>query len=146
VSAWETLVTLCESILTPTTVATLSGTDFNATTFSEGPRPCLQIPEVRCGDLRAFSPTGVDEVRGAARGASMLQVEDAHPDRRQAARGTPHLRLMVLGDLRDRVDPPGEKPICADGLAPRSGRPLVRGETSVAAPCRASYNLSLIHI
>ncbi len=54
-SAWETLVTRCESVLSPNALATLSDTDFSAADLlHQRATLYLQIPEARLGDLRPF--------------------------------------------------------------------------------------------
>ena len=54
-SAWETLATRCESILSPNALATLSGTDFTAAhLLRQRATLYLQVPEARLGDLRPF--------------------------------------------------------------------------------------------
>ncbi len=54
-SAWETLATRCESILSPYAVATLSGSDLTpADLLRERATLYLQIPEARLADLRPF--------------------------------------------------------------------------------------------
>jgi len=54
-SAWETLVTRCESLLSPLTLMTLSGTDLTAPDLlHERATVYLQVPEARLADLRPF--------------------------------------------------------------------------------------------
>ncbi len=54
-SAWETLVTRCEGILSPRVLATLAGSDFTAADLLHNRATLyLQIPEARLGDLRPF--------------------------------------------------------------------------------------------
>jgi type IV secretion system protein VirD4 len=54
-SAWETLVTRCDSLLSPVTLATMSGTDVDpAALLRDRATVYLQIPEARLGDLRPF--------------------------------------------------------------------------------------------
>lgn len=54
-SAWETLATRCESLLSPSTLATLSGSDFTAADLLRKRATLyLQIPEARLDDLRPF--------------------------------------------------------------------------------------------
>jgi type IV secretion system protein VirD4 len=54
-SAWETLVTRCDNILSPVTLATMSGNDVDpAALLRDRGTIYLQIPEARLGDLRPF--------------------------------------------------------------------------------------------
>jgi hypothetical protein len=54
-SAWETLVTRCESLISPVTLATMSGSDFTASDLlRERATVYVQVPEARLGDLRPF--------------------------------------------------------------------------------------------
>jgi type IV secretory pathway TraG/TraD family ATPase VirD4 len=54
-SAWETLVTRCDGILSPVTLATMSGTDVVAAELlRDRASVYLQIPEARLADLRPF--------------------------------------------------------------------------------------------
>jgi type IV secretion system protein VirD4 len=54
-SAWETLVTRCDSLLSPVTLATMSGTDVDPVALlRDRTTVYLQIPEARLSDLRPF--------------------------------------------------------------------------------------------